>query len=75
MFPMKSLLLFSNHGYTGQFIENNKLGHSFTEHKNVHDYIHILKSIKNNKIDYYQNFSKNSFDLSYLFEKYVDLLI
>ena len=71
----KPILIFSNDGFTSKFIEHNKLGHSLTINNNVKDLIYFLKSVKENKEYYYQNFSKNSFDLNYLFEKYIDLLI
>ena len=71
----KPIIVFSNDGYTSKFIEQNKLGHSLTANKNVNDLINILKSVKENKKYYYRNFSKKSFDLSYLFKKYIDLLI
>ena len=71
----KPIIVFSNDGHTSKFIELNKLGHSLTANKNVNDLINILKSVKENKKYYYSNFSKKSFDLSYLFEKYIDLLI
>ena len=69
----KPIIVFSNEGYTSKYIEANKIGHSLSFKNNFNDFIQILNSIKDNKLNYYSSFSKDSFDLTYLSRKYLEL--
>lgn len=69
----KPIIVFSNDGYTGKYIEENKIGHSLSFKNNFNDFIKTLNSIKDNKLNYYSSFSKDSFDLTYLSQKYLEL--
>jgi len=69
----KPIIVFSNDGYTSKYIVENKIGHSLSFKNNFNDFSKILNSIKDNELNYYSSFSKDSFDLTYLSQKYLEL--
>tara|TARA_B100001287_G_scaffold237831_1_gene210982 strand:+ start:8293 stop:9540 length:1248 start_codon:yes stop_codon:yes gene_type:complete len=71
----KPILVFSKKGLTSNYIKENKIGHSLNEDCNAQTFVKYLEHLKNNPSEYYFNYSSEKFNLEYLTNDYLNILL
>ncbi len=70
----KPIIVFSNNGLTSKYIDENKIGHSFSIDNSYKTFFEVLKSLKSNSSKYYLNYNFKDFDLKYITENVLKIL-
>ena len=70
----KPIIVFSNKGHTSKYIDENKIGHSFSIDNSYKTFLEVLKFLKSTSSNYYLNFNFKDFDLKYITEYVLKIL-
>ncbi|MES2618292.1 MAG: glycosyltransferase [Bacteroidota bacterium] len=70
----KAVLVFSNGGKTGAFVEDNQIGYSLTPDNVVNQLQHIYRLHKNNQITISENFKTEAYQVDHLALQFSPLL-
>lgn len=70
----KPIIVFSNQGLTSNYIDENKIGESFSIENSYETFLDIIKSLKIKSSNYYLNYNSKPFDLEYITKDYLKIL-
>jgi len=71
----KPIIVFSNKGFTSNYIDENNIGHSLSFENSFKIFLETLVNLKSKSSKYYLNFNFEHFDLKYITKDLLKILI